>query len=144
MNSAPEWLSTVTGVLVMIVGFLFHWCGQLISILDWKLATRLGLQEEAMLPEHKVYEHGTAVADVLIGWVYGAAGIGLLIGADWGFKLAWIPGSILVYHALSFWFWEENRRKQGTPFFGNVGRLIWFLANFVTGILCLYLAGAFE
>ena len=140
MNTVPDWLSMTTGVLVLVVGFLFHWLGQLVSVLNWDLATRLGLQEKVMLPEHKVYEHGTAVADVLVGWSYGVTGVGLLIGAGWGFKLAWIPGSILVYHGLSAWFWEANRRKSGHQFFSNALRIIWCGANVGVGVLCLFVA----
>ena len=140
MNTNTEWLSILTGILVLVVGFIFHWVGQLISVLNWSLATRLGLQESDMLPEHKVYEHGTAVADVMIGWVYGVVGVGLLVGAEWSFSLSWIPGAILSYHALSFWFWEANRRKAGLPYFSNRGRLTWGGSNLLTGALCLYLA----
>ena len=100
MNMGPDWLAITTGILALIVGFLFHWIGQLVSVLNWNLATRLGFQEKVMLPEHKVYEHGTAMADVLVAWIYGVAGVGLLLGARWGFKLAWIPGSILIYHGM--------------------------------------------
>jgi hypothetical protein len=42
---------------------------QLISVLNWDLATRIGLQEEALLPEYKEYEHAVAVADVALGWI---------------------------------------------------------------------------
>lgn len=65
-----EWapgVRIVTGVLVLVVGFLFHWVGQLISLLNWKAATRLGLQEEGLLPEYAVYERAIAVSDVALG-----------------------------------------------------------------------------
>ncbi len=138
MNMIPEWLTITTGALVLIVGFVFHWLGQLICVVNWDLATRLGLQEKAMLPEHKVYEHGTAVADVLIGWTYGVAGVGLLLGSQWGFKLAWIPGAILVYHGLSAWVWEDNRRRSGHQFFSGPFRVVWCSANVITGGMCLF------
>ncbi len=102
----------VAGVLVLIVGFGFHWIGQLFSVLDWERATRIGLQEKTLLPEYKVYEHGIAVADVTIGWIYGIAGLGLILNAEWGYRLAWIPGSILIYHGISAWVWEGNRRSK--------------------------------
>jgi len=143
MESSPQWLSITAGILVLIVGFLFHWVGQLISILNWGLATRLGLQEKIMLPEHRAYEHGTAVADVLVGWVYPAIGVGLMWGADWSYKLAWIPGAILTYHAFNHWFWEMNRRREGLYYFNDVGRIAWFVGNLATGGLCLYLAWMF-
>ena len=130
----------VVGLLVIIVGFGFHWVGQLISLLIWDFATRIGLQEKGLSPEFKVYEHAIAVADVAIGWIYGIAGIGLLLGTDWGFKLAWIPGVVMIYHALSFWFWTRNQNKLGTRLVKQPLRIIWTLINGVTGILAVLLA----
>ena len=109
MNQLFPYSNIVAGVLVLVVGFAFHWIGQLISILNWDLATRIGLQEKGILPEYKVYEHGIAVADVAIGWVYGIAGLGLVLGTQWGFKLAWFPGVVLIYHGISAWFWTGNQ-----------------------------------
>ena len=130
----------VAGLLVLVVGFGFHWVGQLVSLLNWDFATRIGLQEKGMLPEFRVYEHAIAVADVAIGWTYGLAGIGLLIGADWGYRLAWIPGVVLIYHALSFWFWTRNQNRLGKNLVGQPLRIGWALVNAVTGILAVLLA----
>ena len=130
----------VVGVLVLLIGFVFHWVGQLISLLSWDFATRLGLQERGLPPEYKVYEHGIAVADVAIGWVYGVAGIGLLLGAGWAYRLAWIPGVVLVYHSISFWFWTQNRRRAGHKLTPDALRIAWSLANSITGILAILLA----
>lgn len=57
--------------------------GQSLSLLNWELATRLGLQASSAPSEYKMYEHAIAVADVALGWVYTVTGIGLLIGAPW-------------------------------------------------------------
>lgn len=73
------YLHVLVGILIFIVGFLFHWVSQLISVLNWDYATRIGLQEKKMLPEFKVYEHAIAVADVSIGWIYGIVAIGLIL-----------------------------------------------------------------
>jgi hypothetical protein len=132
----------IAGVLILLVGFLVHFGAQGISVLNWDLATRLGFQERGMPSEYKVYEHAIAVADVLIAWVYGVAGIGLILGAPWAYKLAWIPGSILIYHALSFWMWTGNARRSGVRLgtSQNPVRTSWFLANLVTGLLALFVA----
>lgn len=142
MTQAFPFDNVIVGVLVLVVGFAFHWLGQALSLLNWELAERLGLQEKGMLPEHRVYEHAIAVADVTIGWSYGLAGIGLLMGASWGYKLAWVPGVVLIYHAVSFWTWTGNQRRMGhststtqTPF-----RIGWTAANLVTGLLAILLA----
>ena len=96
--------NVVAGVLLLVVAFGFHFGGQGLSLLNWDLAIRLGLQEKESPPEFIVYEHAIAVADVLLGWIYGLAGIGLILSAPWAFKLAFIPGSVLIHHQkLSAW-----------------------------------------
>ena len=134
--------NVVAGVFVLIVGFGFHWIGQGLSLINWDLTERWGLQEVGAPPEYKVYEHAIAVADVAVGWIYGLAGLGLLIGAPWGYKLAWIPGAILIYHAISFWGWTGNQRRAGhilstgrTPF-----RIAWTAGNLLAGGLALLVA----
>ncbi len=104
----------------------------------------MGLQEAGNRPEYVVYEHAIATADVLLGWTYAVAGIGLVIDATWGYAWAWIPGAVLVYHALSFWFWTGNQRKAGDhvsttkqPF-----RTVWTIANLATGLLAIFVANS--
>lgn len=140
MNLPFPHANLVVGFLVLLVGFVFHWLGQLISICNWDLATRIGLAEKDMPPEYKDYELGMAVADVIIGWSYGLAGVGLLWGAPWGFKLAWIPGTVLTYHGLSFWFWTRNQIRAGHRLHPKSLRIGWCLANLVTGFLALLVA----
>lgn len=140
MNALFPYANIVAGVLIFIVGFGLHWLGQLISALSWDLATRIGLQEEELTPDYIVYEHAIAVADSAMAWLYGVAAVGLLVNADWGYKLAWIPGSILIYHAISAWVWEGNRRKAGRRLWSDTKRIAWCSANVVTGLLALLLA----
>jgi hypothetical protein len=140
MDQVFAYANIVTGTLVLIVGFGFHWIGQLVSILDWERATRIGLQEEELLPEYKVYEHAIALADVAVGWIYGIAGVGLLIDAELGYKLAWFPGVILVYHSISYWFWTGNRRKAGHKLVADSVRIGWPVVNFAAGALAILVA----
>ncbi len=140
MNQVFPYANIVTGILVLIVGFGFHWIGQLISVLNWELAMKIGLQEKNAPVEYKVYEHGFAITDILIGWIYGIAGGGLILNADWGFKLAWLPGVVLLYHSLSFWFWSRNQRNAGHRLMTDSLRVGWFLANGLTGILTILVA----
>ncbi len=130
----------LAGIAVLIVGFAFHWGGQLVSVLNWDFATKLGLQEEGMLPEYKVYEHAIAMSDVVVAWLYGVAGIGLLLGTSWGFKLAFVPGALLVYHGLNAWFWEGNRREAGHGLWSDTMRIGWCSVNLVTGGLAILVA----
>lgn len=140
MNTLFPYDHVVVGVLIFIVGFIFHWVGQLISIMNWKFASRIGLQESNLPKEYKVYEQAIAVADSLLGWVYGLAAVGLILDASWGYKLAWFPGVVLVYHSLSFWFWTRNRNKDGNSMESKTMRIGWALANFSTGLLTILLA----
>lgn len=132
-----SYANIIIGVLIFIVGFIFHWLGQLISIINWEFAKKIGLQEKEILPEYVVYEKGIAVADVLIGWIYGVVAVGLFLNCDWAYKLAWIPAVVLIYHALSFWFWTGNQNKAGQSTTSNTTRVVWFLINFITGVLTI-------
>jgi len=129
----------VVGILVFLVGFIFHWLGQMISLINWDYAKKIGLQEEKNLPEYEVYEHAIAVADVLTGWIYGIVVLGLFFNAPWAYTLAWIPGVVFIYHSLFYWVMKGNQNKAGNRTTSNAMRITWFLINFVTGILTLLL-----
>ncbi len=140
MNQIFPYANIITGILILIVGFLIHWIGQLVSVINWELATRIGLQEKGMPKEFKVYEHGIAVADVAIGWIYGFAGVGLILDAPWSYQLIWVPGTILIYHGISAWFWSGNQKKIGYQLLAGYFRIIWCSANIITGILVIAIA----
>lgn len=125
----------VTGILVLIIGFVFHWLAQLISLINWNFAIKIGLQEKSMLKEFKVYEHAIASADVLIGWIYGIAGIGLILNLEWSYKLLWFPGIILIYHGICVWFWMSNQKNIGYKLVSDNFKLIWSTINIITGVL---------
>jgi len=136
-NEIFPYANIIVGILTLIVGFIFHWIGQLISVINWNYATKIGLQEKEMLPEFRVYEHAIAVADVMIGWTYGIAAVGLILNISWAYKFAWIPGVVLIYHSISFWFWIGNQNRVDHKMTSNLFRIVWFLLNFITGILCI-------
>lgn len=140
MNQIFPYANIVTGILVLIVGFLMHWIGQLISIVNWEFATKIGIQEKGMPKEFKVYEHAIAVADVAIGWTYGLAGVGLILDAPWSYKLIWIPGAILIYHGISVWFWTRNQKKIGYQSATDYFWIFWSSINLITGMLAVTIA----
>jgi hypothetical protein len=144
MDQIFPYANVITGVLVLLIGFGVHFGAQLFSLLDWELATKVGLQEAGMRPEHKNYEHAIAVSDTLVGWTYGLAGVGLVLDASWGYVWAWIPGAILTYHALGFWFWTANHIRSGDRYSTtkNPTRSVWAAANLGTGILTLLVANS--
>ncbi len=140
MKVVFPYANVFAGVLVLVVGFVFHWIGQLISLCNWDLATRIGLQEHGMPPEYKVYEQALAVADVAIGWTYGIAGVGLILDTSWGYTFAWFPGVVLTYHSISAWCWHRNQKKAGRPMMSDAFRMLWCIANFVSGVLTMLVA----
>lgn len=140
MNSIFPYDNLIVGILIFIVGFIFHWIGQLISTLNWDLAVKIGLQESKMPKEYRVYENAIAIADSLVGWIYGVAAFGLIFNISWGYKLAWFPGTILIYHGISYWFWTFNRNNDKNQLESKTMRIGWTAANLVTGILSLLLA----
>ena len=144
MDQIFPYANVVAGLLVLVIGFGIHFAAQLTSVVNWEFATRLGLQEEGMRPEHKSYEHAIAVADSLIGWTYGIAAVGLIMDASWAYAWAWIPGAVLTYHALQFWFWTRNHRLSGDVYstVENPTRTVWALSNLVTGVLTLLVANS--
>jgi hypothetical protein len=112
----------------------------LISIINWEYAEKIGLQEKENLPEYEVYEHAIAVADVLIGWIYIFIAVGIIFNLTWAYTLAWIPGIIFIYHSLFYWVMKGNQKKSGNEVTSNMTRIIWFLMNFITGILAILVA----
>lgn len=140
MNTLFPYANVLAGVLILVVGFGFHFIGQLIQLISWELAVKIGIAEKGIMPEYKAYEDGMAVADVAIGWIYLLAGLGLILGVPWSLKLAWVPGVILVYHSISFWFWDRNRELAGHKYFTKSKKIGWFLANFITGLLAVLIA----
>ncbi|MDJ0827729.1 MAG: hypothetical protein QNJ16_19750 [Rhodobacter sp.] len=137
MSALFPYANILAGLLVLVVGFGFHFGGQLVSVLDWQRACRWGLQEAAMPADYYPYEHGTAMGDVLLGWSYGLIAIGLFAGADWGYALACVPGTVLLYHSLCAWFWEVDRRRAGHGLWTNDFRATWCGSNAAAGVLAL-------
>lgn len=88
MNYLFPYDNIIVGILILIIGVIFHWIGQTISIINWKFAMKIGLQESKMPKEYRVYEHAIAAADSIIGWIYGFAAVGLFLNVSWGYKLA--------------------------------------------------------
>ncbi|NIO28659.1 MAG: hypothetical protein GTO29_08910 [Candidatus Latescibacteria bacterium] len=140
MDQLFPYAHIAAGVLIICVGFVFHWIGQFVCLIDWDFATKIGLAEKGILPEYRVYEHAIATADVAIGWIYGIAGLGLLLDTEWGYKLAWFPGVVFVYHSISYWFWTRNRRKSAHRLETSSLRIGWSAANFATGVLVILVA----
>lgn len=130
----------LAGILILIIGFIFHFIGQLISVINWERAVKLGVAEKDMKGEYKDYEYGMGMADVIIGWIYLIIGMGLILGESWSFKLAWVPGVIFIYHSISFYFWSQKQEQRGYKYRSTTGKIGWFLVNFVSGILIITVA----
>ena len=48
MTEIFPYSNLVTGILVLIVGFIFHWIAQIMSIINWEFANKIGLQEKGL------------------------------------------------------------------------------------------------
>ena len=79
-----------------------------------------------------VASHGDAV--------YRRKAVGLFLDARWGYRPAWIPGSLLVYQTISAWVGEGNRRAAGHGLWNTTSRIGWCAANAVTGLPALLVA----
>jgi hypothetical protein len=65
--------------------------------------------------------------------VYGVAAVGLPPASDWGYKLAWVPGSLLVFHSRCAWHWEiDDRRAAGQGIRTDPFGLAWCPANLIS------------
>lgn len=82
MSSLFPNATIVPVILVLIIGFGLHWLARLLSVFNWDIASRLGLQEKNLLPEYKVCEHAITIADAALGWLCGIAAIGELLNAE--------------------------------------------------------------
>lgn len=144
MEQIFPYANVVAGLLVLVIGFGAHFVGQLISVVDWDLATRLGLQEASLRPEYRHYEHAIAMSDVLVGWTYGIAAVGLIIDAPFGYLWAWLPGAILTYHSIGFLFWTGHHKASGDDYATTRAPLrhAWAASNLATGLLTLAVAAS--
>lgn len=145
MRNRPPFLfarsPTVAGILLLAVGFFGHWLCSLVSVINWDMAVRLGLQVRGLTPDMKVYEYAFVVADVAIGWIYVLAGLGLLLEKAWGFRACWF-GLILVYYSINYLGYTARRISLGYDFPEDAWfrRYLCFLANLVSGLWALTLA----
>ena len=133
----------VAGTLFLVVAFLFHWVGQTLSLIDFDLALKLGIQEDGIPPEFSAYELGIAVGNCALGWTYGIAGVGVLVKKQWGYRMAWLPSVVLLYHSLCFNEWTAGWIRLGygaLPLAQPAGRYSWFVANLATAIIGLHVA----
>jgi hypothetical protein len=137
MSNLFPYANHVLAAALLVLGLGFHFLGQLVSVMNWPFATRIGLQEKQLAPDQADYEYSIAVADVSLGWLYGLAAVGLATGAEWGYLLAIVPGSILLYHAIFAWVCEGRRRKAGQGLWSDAFRITWCGANALTACLAL-------
>ena len=90
-------MTAALGVVAVLIGSLVV-VGQLISVLDFERAQRLGLQEPSAGSDrlHRRLELSAARWDVLILWILVPTGIAMLIDTSWWPWLALISGGAYV------------------------------------------------
>jgi len=90
-------MTVALGVVSILVGSIVVG-GQLISVLDFALAQRIGLQErdEETDELHRRLELNTARWDLFVFWTLPLAGVAMLIDASWWPWVALLAGGICV------------------------------------------------
>lgn len=128
----------LAGALVLIVGFGIHWLSQVSLFINWELMPRhgFGLNISA---NTKGYDRFIAISDITIGWMYGIIGVGLFLGTDWGYVLAWIPGVILSLEGISYWVMTSKKHAPERKF-SYFTRIEWSALNLVTGLFIILVA----
>ena len=88
---------TVTGIVCVLFG-LVCFVGQLISVINFDLAQKLGLQEknDATEPIYRQLELNTAKWDLVVLWTLPAAGVLMLVDHTWWPYLALVAGGVCV------------------------------------------------
>lgn len=88
-------MTIALGIVALAVGSLVI-VGQLVSVVDFELAQRLGLQERdaGTDPLHRALELSTARWDLLVLWTLPAAGVVMLIDTSWWSWLALVAGGV--------------------------------------------------
>jgi hypothetical protein len=88
---------TVTGIVCVLFG-LVCFVGQLISVVNFSLAQKLGLQEknDSTEPLYRQLELNTARWDLVVLWTLPAAGTLMLVEHSWWPYLALVAGGICV------------------------------------------------
>jgi len=88
---------TVTGFVCVLFGLVCV-VGQLISVVNFPFAQKLGLQEKNETTDliYRRLEHNTARWDLVVLWTLPAAGILMLIDHSWWPYLTLIAGGICV------------------------------------------------
>jgi hypothetical protein len=90
-------VTTALGIAALLVGSLAV-VGQLISVFDFKLAQRWGLQEKDEYTDtlHRRLELSTARWDVVVLWTLPLAGVAMLLDTSWWPWVALIAGGVWV------------------------------------------------
>ena len=125
----------IASVIVGLVGF----GGQLISVTNWPLAQRLGLQEsdDSTDPLFRHLERNTAIWDLLSWWTLPAAGILMLIDHTWWPFLAIFAGGVYFDTAgresAKLRALEREGMQTGTKRDGHI-RLGFFIVTAAVGL----------
>lgn len=140
MQSLFPFAHIIGGVLILIVGFGFHFLGQLMGFLHWEPELKHSFIINMPI-KSTGYEHLVAVSDIAIGWSYAIIGMGLYLGRPWGYTLAWIPGIILLLEGSSFLTWCCLKKVQ-KPDLSLLERVEWGSLNIVSGLFIILIAWA--
>ena len=126
------------GVLVLIVGFGIHWLNRVALYLHWEFMPRHGFGI-IFGDSQNNYNRWITISDMTIGWLYGVIGVGLILGMDWGYDLAWIPGVILTLEGISYWI-NNGKKKSDPAQYTYFTPSEWKVLNLLTGLFVIIIA----
>lgn len=137
-------LQTLVGLLWVTVGLLLF-VGQVISVVNFPLAQRLGLQEdpETADPMSSRLELMTARWDIALLWLQPISGLLMLLDNPWWPAMSLIAGGIYLDTGGREWVKIEGLDAQGVPLGSAKEQMImkvtygFFIA---TGIVAIALA----
>ena len=135
----------IWGCVLIALGGL-AWCGQVVSAVSHKCATRMGLSEPEESIDSAFYAdvRGEAVWDSLVLWTLPVAGVLALMDSAWWPHLGLIGGAMYAYFAGRGIFQRKVMQRRGIRI-GETAQLravytflgIWGLAGVITIALAL-------
>lgn len=130
----------VTGVIALVLG-LMGWVGQAISVVNFPLAQRLGLQEKSdeTDPLFRRLELETARWDLLVLWTLPVAGALMLVDHSLWPYLALIAGGINVDTAGREAAKRHGLRSKGVKVGGEREGWIFLAYMWTVGVLGLWI-----
>ena len=134
-------MSSVVGVLVLVVGFGHQWVYGIVRSLTKAAQSQAGSTAESCLDSSKgAWVPSLNSLAIATGWVHGISGIGLLLNLAWATRISWLSGVLLVVSGVVLTSQASVRARMRRSFLSRM--LIWLqpLLHGGIGVLAIYLS----